>query len=254
MERNVDKALVIVDMQRGFMPASEGERLDLPGFGELAVEGGHLIVPNVNKLTKAFRRDHLPIATTQDWHPEETAHFSDEPNYVDTWPRHCVAHTSGALLHPDLLVAKTSIGTRFYKGDTPCESPVDDDSYSGANSYHIPGSDSWSRLTSELSDDKIEKLGIKAPERILLPDWLRKCGATTIYVVGLALGDGDKHKLCVDSTAADLKDQGFDVVLVTDAAEAVLPENREKCFKNLGECGVRLMTTVAALEEIGHEN
>lgn len=239
MERNTDKALVIVDMQRGFMPASEGERLDLPGFGELAVEGGHLIVPNVNKLTKAFRRDHLPIATTQDWHPEETAHFSDEPNYVDTWPRHCVAHTSGALLHPDLLVAKTSIGTRFYKGDTPCESPVDDDSYSGANAYHI--FDIYSQLHS-------------TPERILLPDWLRKYGATTIYVVGLALGDGDKHKLCVDSTAADLKDQGFDVVLVTDAAEAVLPENREKCFKNLGECGVRLMTTVAVLEEVGHEN
>jgi len=223
------KAFVIVDAQRGFMPATEGERLDLPGFGELGVTDGEKIVPKINKLTAAFRRCIFPILTTQDWHPKDTAHFSDEPSYVDTWPVHCVAGTPGSELHPDLEVTKhTALATRFIKGDKPCASPADDDSYTGALAYN--------------------------PETgIALPDWLEQRYVKQVFVAGLALGDGDEHKLCVDSTAADLYDRGFKVTLVTDAAEAVMPENRAKCFKNLGEKGIRLLTTAQALEELGYE-
>lgn len=224
------KALVIVDAQRGFMPASEGERLGLPGFGELEVNGGELIVPRINKITEAFRRCLYPILTTQDWHPKHTAHFADEPNYVDTWPVHCVAGTAGAELHPDLEVAKhTALARRFVKGDIACDSPDDDDSYTGVLAYN-PETD------------------------ITLPDWLKNRYIKKVYVTGLALGDGDEHKLCVDSTAADLYDLGYDVTLVTDAAEAVVPENREKCFRNLGAKGIRLMTTAQVLQEIGYED
>lgn len=230
MEKTERKALVIVDAQRGFMPASEGDRLEMPGFGALGVAGGEKIVPRINKLTRAFYRSLYPIATTQDWHPEQTAHFSDEPNFIDTWPKHCVAGTPGADLHPDLLVAQRTAGvTNFIKGTEPCASPQEDNSYSGALAYeHYTG--------------------------LYLPDWLHQSGADHVYTVGLALGDGDEHKLCVDSTAVDLQDLGFDVTLVTDATEAVLPENREKCLRNLARRGIRLMTTAEVLEEIGHES
>lgn len=229
MNTGEKKAFIIVDAQRGFMPASEGERLKQAGFGELGVDGGENIVPQLNKMTAAFRRCFYPILTTQDWHPKFTAHFADEPNFTDTWPVHCVAGTPGSELHPDLEVAKHhALATRFIKGDEPCASPAEDDSYTGALAHN--------------------------PETgLTLPEWLEQRYVTQVYVAGLALGDGDEHKLCVDSTAADLHDLGYDVALVTDAAEAVLPENRDKCFKNLGEKGIRLLTTAQVIEEIDNE-
>lgn len=223
---NKNNALVIVDTQRGFMPAKEGERLELPGFGELGVTGGEAIVDPINQLTHAFRNEMLPIATTQDWHPEKTAHFSDTPNFVNTWPVHCVAGTPGAELHPDLFVAKySSIAERFIKGDVAATSPEEDTSYTGALAYNPETKQS-------------------------LPEWLKKHRITTAYVVGLALGDGNENKLCVDSTAADIQAAGFEVTLVTDAIEAVLPENRALCLANLGKRGIRLATTAEILEEI----
>ncbi len=39
---------------------------------------------------------------TQDWHLDPGDHWSNEPNYVTTWPVHCAANTSGARIHPTL--------------------------------------------------------------------------------------------------------------------------------------------------------
>lgn len=227
-ERKPD-ALAIIDTQRGFITATEGERLNVAGFGELPVPNGEAIIEKINQLTEAFTHaTGTLIATTQDWHPVETAHIDRvNPNYVDTWPAHCIADTPGAELHPDLLVAQNpEIATRFIKGDIACETPEEDTSYTGALAYN-------------------------PDTNVLLPDWLREKRANRIYVVGLALGDGAAHPLCVDSTARDLHEQGFEVTLITDAAEAVLPENREVCFRNLAAIGIHLMTTEEALATVG---
>lgn len=226
MEKSPKQALIIVDAQRGFMPTSEGNRLNLPGFGELGVDGGERIVKNINQLSEKFAQSSLPIATTQDYHPAHTAHFADEPNYVNTWPTHCVGGTPGAELHPDLLVTGDITAEHFIKGDVACTSPEDDTSYTGALAY-------------------------QPATGMTLPNWLREQQATEVYVTGLALGDGDENKLCVDSTAADLHDQGFEVTLIIDATEAVMSENRELCFRRLGASGIRLATTVEALETLG---
>lgn len=227
MEKMNREALIIVDAQRGFMPAHEGTRLALPGFGELGVEGGEKIVEKINALTRALGEKTFGlIATTQDWHPLHTAHISETPNFVDTWPVHCIANTPGAELHPDLLVTQEpALATRFIKGDQPCATPAEDDSYTGALAYN-------------------PETGVR------LPDWLREQGAETVYVTGLALGDGNEHPLCVDSTARDLHQEGFNVSLITDAAEAVFPENRAQCFQQMATRGIRLLTTHEALQEI----
>lgn len=219
-------ALLIIDMQRDFMPAYEGERLNAEGFGGLGIDGGERTIPPINRITREVGKYGIIIGTTQDWHPLNTAHFSEEPNFVNTWPVHCVGGTLGAELHPELIVAKTpDMATRFIKGDVACTSPEDDTSYTGALAYNP--------LTN-----------------VFLPDWLRQNNRTDVIVTGVALGDGDDNKLCVDSTAADLVAQGFNVSLVTDATEAVMPDNREKCFRNLAKAGVRLLTTEQVLLEM----
>lgn len=220
------EALVIIDAQRGFMPAQEGERLQEPGFGELPVTNGQLIVPQLNELTHTFRKRMLPVATTQDWHPEETAHFAEDPNYVNTWPAHCVADTGGALLHPELYAAHINFDLpHFKKGNVVATSPEDDTSYTGVLAYDL--------ATGET-----------------MPQWLERKKVTSVILGGLALGDGKEYPLCVDSTAIDLFNMGFEVTVVTDAVEAVLPENRAKCFANLGELGVRLATTAEVIAEV----
>jgi nicotinamidase/pyrazinamidase len=224
---NYNKALVIVDAQRGFMPEEEGERLGVPGFGELTVPGGHEVIRPINAMAEIFVDHEMTVVTTQDMHPETTAHFADEPNFTNTWPRHCVAGTPGAKLHPKLYMAQDSRVIQFVKGDTAAATPEDDDSYSGALAH---------RTHPETG------------ERELLPDYLRKLDIVAAYVCGLTVGK--ERPLCVDSTAMDLYDQGFKVVVVTDAVRAVVPEDAGACFKRLEDYGVCLETGTEAVAEV----
>lgn len=223
---NHNEALVIVDAQRGFMPAEEGERLKVAGFGELTVPDGHRVVYPANRMTEIFLDHQLPVLTTQDMHPEQTAHFSDNPNFVDTWPRHCVAGTAGSELHPRLMAGVAPRVAHFIKGDIAAATPAEDDSYSGALAHR---------------EDP------ETGERQLLPDYLRKLHVATAYVCGLTVGK--ERPLCVDSTAIDLKELGFDVAVVTDAIEAVVPADKEACLRNLGERGIRLVQSHEVVAE-----
>lgn len=85
------RALVVVDVQPTFC---EG--------GALGVEGGDAVAHAVAAFAAAHRGDYALVVTTQDWHVDPGEHFSDIPDYVDTWPPHGVAGTAEAELHPAL--------------------------------------------------------------------------------------------------------------------------------------------------------
>ena len=96
------KALIIVDVQPTFC---EG--------GELPVEGGHNVAALIGGFVYSHRDDYDVIVTTQDWHIDPGEHFSETPDYVDTWPVHGVAGSQGAELHfaldkvhPDVVIKK----------------------------------------------------------------------------------------------------------------------------------------------------
>lgn len=226
MKNNI--GLVIVDAERCFFPVEEGLRLGLPGFGELAVPGSEKVVEPINKLTRAMTLAKGLITYTLDKHTLGTAHFSIQPNYVNTWPVHGVDGTPGSEPHPELLIVtdpELAKPFEFIKGNIPAATPEDDDSYTGALA-HIRGT------------------------KILLPEYLKVRGVETVYLAGLALGDGADNKLCVDSTAADLKKLGYDVALVKEAVEAVLPGNKVKAVRSLGHLGVRNLSLEQALAEV----
>ncbi len=48
------------------------------------------------------RRGYDHVVATRDHHIDPGAHFAATPDYVDTWPAHCVVGTGGVELHPDL--------------------------------------------------------------------------------------------------------------------------------------------------------
>lgn len=97
------RALIIVDVQNDFC---EG--------GSLAVAGGTAVAEGISELL-AGDHGYAHIVATQDHHMDPGGHFSGEPDFVDSWPRHCVAGTVGADFPP--LLDTGPIEEVFRKGE-----------------------------------------------------------------------------------------------------------------------------------------
>ena len=87
------RALIIVDVQNDFC---EG--------GSLAVAGGAAVARAISEHV-ASGPGYGHVVATKDFHVDPGAHFSDQPDYVASWPPHCVAGTPGADFHPNLDTA-----------------------------------------------------------------------------------------------------------------------------------------------------
>jgi nicotinamidase/pyrazinamidase len=101
----VQRALLIVDLQHDFCPG-----------GALPAEGGHEIVPVVNKCIQEFKAAGYSVFASRDWHPEGSAHFQDRGG---PWPPHCIQNSEGAEFHRDLNLPQDAI--ILTKGDDPEE-------------------------------------------------------------------------------------------------------------------------------------
>lgn len=133
------RALIIVDLQNDFC---EG--------GSLAVSGGAALAREINDYL-AGEPGYQYVVATKDFHIDPGDHFSDRPDYVSSWPPHCVAESPGADFHPDLDTSP--ISAVFRKG---AYAPA----YSGFE-------------------------GVDENETPLL-EWLRQRGVDEVDVVGLA--------------------------------------------------------------------
>ncbi len=95
-----DVVAINVDIQNDFCPG-----------GALAVKEGDAVVQPmnaINRWVRSFQADGLTplqqpgnVIFTADWHPEDTAHFSENGG---PWPVHCVRHKAGAAFHNDLEI------------------------------------------------------------------------------------------------------------------------------------------------------
>jgi nicotinamidase/pyrazinamidase len=206
-------ALGIIDMQKGFLPldaaveANDSEA----GYGELPLENGHKLVEVINEVTKKAEQQNLSIFTTQDWHPQETAHFSSTPDFVDSWPVHCVENTIGAELYPLLYVPQTA--KKFLKGQEKLIDGKEDTSYSGVNSC----------IAS--SDQSFE-------------NWVTENEITRLIVIGIALD------YCAGKTAIDAANKlGLETYLVEDTSLAIAEQNRAAIIDDLKANGVKICTS-----------
>jgi nicotinamidase/pyrazinamidase len=136
----VARALVIVDVQNDFC---EG--------GSLAVAGGAGVARAISEHLADPDGGYDHVVATQDYHIDPGAHFSDEPDYVTTWPPHCVAGTPGADFHPSLDTS--AVEAIFRKGAHSA-------AYSGFEGADTDGTP--------------------------LAAWLREHGVTVVDVAGIA--------------------------------------------------------------------
>ncbi|RNE49682.1 nicotinamidase [Corynebacterium alimapuense] len=97
------RALVIVDVQNDFCPG-----------GALATDRGAEVAGLIGRYQDEHGQGYAHVVATQDWHIDPGAHFSSTPDYLDTWPVHCVADSHGAAFHPELQLS--GIEEIFRKG------------------------------------------------------------------------------------------------------------------------------------------
>lgn len=187
------RALVIVDVQNDFC---EG--------GSLAVAGGAQVAREVSEHVSRRAADYDHVVATADWHIDPGAHFSPTPDYVDSWPVHCVADSEGAEFHPRLAGALGHVEAVFRKGEHAA-------AYSGF-------------------EGRADVDG-----RTSLADWLRERGVTEVDVVGIATDH------CVRATAADARREGFHTTVLLDLTAGVARSTTDAALEELREAGVRLL-------------
>jgi nicotinamidase/pyrazinamidase len=96
------KALIVVDVQNDFC---EG--------GSLPVTGGAGVAAAISAHVASSTYDQ--VVATRDYHTDPGPHFSEQPDFVDSWPVHCVRGSSGASFHPELDI--TPVAAVFSKGE-----------------------------------------------------------------------------------------------------------------------------------------
>jgi nicotinamidase/pyrazinamidase len=140
------RALIVVDVQNDFC---EG--------GSLAVHGGAEVALRISEILHRWvsdapdERTYSHAVATRDHHIDPGDHFGDPPDFVDSWPAHCVVGTEGAAFHPNL--DPQPFDAVFDKG-------AHEAAYSG-----FEGSDR---------------------DGVGLADWLRRHHITAVDVVGIA--------------------------------------------------------------------
>lgn len=142
------RALLIVDVQNDFC---EG--------GSLQVVGGQSVARAITEFLATPRgpgqtvgtADYDHIVATKDFHVDPGGHFSDNPDFLGSWPPHCVAGTPGAEFHPEFDTSL--IEAVFTKGRYEA-------AYSG-----FEGTDE---------------------EGTSLADWLRRRGVDEVDIAGIA--------------------------------------------------------------------
>ncbi len=64
--------------------------------GKLYVPGAELLKPNWKRITDFAKNSRISVVNTADWHYDNSAELAENPDFVNTFPQHCMANTSGA--------------------------------------------------------------------------------------------------------------------------------------------------------------
>lgn len=106
------RALLIVDIQNDF---TEG--------GALGVTGGNAVAEGITELLQHSGDRYELVVASRDWHNadgDNGGHFALDgaaPDFVDTWPVHCVAGSYGADYHAALDIDRIDVHVRKGMGE-----------------------------------------------------------------------------------------------------------------------------------------
>lgn len=172
------RALIVVDVQNDFCHPQ----------GSLYVAGADGVAKNIANFLDTFEKTYRTIIFSKDWHhghDDNGGHFSETPDFVDTWPRHCVSNDWGSETYEPLKNFKNILTIR--KGS---------------------GKPAYSAFEGNLD-------GV----HLSLEQFLDCINIKFVDVVGVA------YDYCVESTAMDSQHCGFDTTVYKNLTASVNTAN-----------------------------
>jgi nicotinamidase/pyrazinamidase len=188
----VRRALIIVDVQKDFC---EG--------GSIPVKGGADRAAAIADLVRRADGQYAFVVATRDHHIDPGAHFSENPDFQNSFPVHCVVGSEGSEFHPHFAPAVDA-------------GHVDEVVFKGAHSASKSGFEGFTQDGTALSD------------------WLKARDITDLDVVGIATDH------CVKATALDGVRAGFTVRVLLDYTAGVAADSTRTALDELRRAGVAL--------------
>lgn len=191
--------------------------------GKLYVQDAEEIIPNLGRLTSIARKKNIQVINTADWHYMESEEIAEEPDWIYTFPEHCMVGSEGA----DFIEE-----TR----------PVDAVEVDWNKEYHYDDLSETAKAHNIilLKDDFDVFKGNKNIDKLLM---LIKPDIVIVY--------GVTSNICVDKAIRGLLDRKYQVYVVRDAIKKLphLPDP----VKNWEALGARLVNTSEVEEFVGTE-
>jgi nicotinamidase/pyrazinamidase len=190
-------ALLVVDVQADFV---EG--------GSLGVKNGLAVAAHIAQHLRHFKEQYQYVVASRDYHENAPDHISDQPDFTNTWPPHCMAGTPGAQFVPTIqnLVREKLIQDVVTKGR-------DRAAYSAFDGYDKRGHP----LLDVLKEHRIDHVDV--------------CGIATDY--------------CVRASALDARKNDFQVRVLVNLCAAVDDATGQQALEEMKAAGCQLQAATA---------
>jgi nicotinamidase/pyrazinamidase len=190
-------ALLIVDVQ-----------VDFVQDGALPVPKGVEVAAMIARHVRHFKGSYQFVVSSRDYHENPAGHFSATPDFVTTWPPHCVIGTPGAAFVPAIqnLVREKLIDTVVSKGRSAA-------AYSAFEGQDPRGH----FLLDVLKEERIDHIDV--------------CGIATDY--------------CVRASALDARRNAFQVRTLVNLCAAVDEATGQQALDEMKAAGCQLQTATA---------
>ncbi len=190
-------ALLVVDVQVDFV---EG--------GSLGVPGGLQVAAMIARHVRHFKSEYQFVVASRDYHESAPEHISDHPDFINTWPPHCMVGTPGAAFVPTIqnLVREKYIQEVVTKGRNAA-------AYSAFEALDKRGH----TLLDVLKEQRIDHIDV--------------CGIATDY--------------CVRASALDARKNAFQVRVLVNLCAAVNEATGLQAMEEMKAAGCQLQAATA---------
>ncbi|QKQ97986.1 isochorismatase family protein [Candidatus Nanohaloarchaea archaeon] len=179
-------------------------------------EGAEDIEDALAEVTRTARANGIRVVNTADYHNKDSAEFSEDPDFEETFPPHCLAGSEGAEYVPA----------------TQPENPMEIDWREDAD---------WAEVMEHEGDFVLYKDAFDVfagePESPHAEQLVETLDPDRAVVYGVATD------VCVDYAVEGLMDQGVDVYVVEDAVKGIDPDNSAEAINRWEDKGATIGTT-----------
>ena len=204
-----------VDTQRDFMEGIVDNAVNYEG--RLKISDAMSIVPQLDMITTYLRKQNIPIMGSVDWHNDDSVEFSQTPDFVNTFPAHCIGDHYGA----EKIDVARPVNPIYIDWET-------EQNYDAIlkNIVHHDGEVFFRK-------DRFDVFDIQGNP--YASDVVKDLGVEKAIVYGVAL------EVCNDAAFGGLVNRGVEVYAVEDAMKAINEEVRSDVLGRWKSMGVNVV-------------